>query len=76
MKCDSWASLLAHTFASPCFGGEPKVKVATLKTFIFQLYKHFIGEGWWQPCKKPQISSIFNEAIIINETSSELGILS
>jgi hypothetical protein len=27
MKCDSQASLSAHTFASPCFGYEPKVKV-------------------------------------------------
>jgi hypothetical protein len=30
MKCDSRASLLACTFASPCFGNEPKVRVATL----------------------------------------------
>jgi hypothetical protein len=30
MKCDSQASLLAHTFASLCFGHEPKVRVATL----------------------------------------------
>jgi hypothetical protein len=29
MKYDSWASLLAHSFASPCFGCEPKVRVAT-----------------------------------------------
>jgi hypothetical protein len=29
MKCDSWASLLACTFASPCLGYEPKAKVAT-----------------------------------------------
>jgi hypothetical protein len=29
MKCDSQASLLAHTFASPCLGHKPKVKVAT-----------------------------------------------
>jgi hypothetical protein len=27
MKCDSWASLLAHTFASPCIGRESKFKV-------------------------------------------------
>jgi len=31
MKCDSWASHLAHTFASPCFGCEPKVRVTTHK---------------------------------------------
>jgi len=30
MKCDSWASLLAYTFASPCFGHKPKVRVATM----------------------------------------------
>jgi hypothetical protein len=29
MKCDSWDSFLARTFASPCFSYEPKVKVAT-----------------------------------------------
>ncbi len=29
MRCDSWASFLAHTFASPYFGHEPKAKVAT-----------------------------------------------
>jgi hypothetical protein len=27
MRCDSWASFLARTLASPCFGHEPKVKV-------------------------------------------------
>jgi hypothetical protein len=31
MKCDSQASLLAHTFANLYFGHEPKVKVATLE---------------------------------------------
>jgi len=29
MRCDSWASLLARTLASPCLGHEPKVRVAT-----------------------------------------------
>jgi hypothetical protein len=29
MKCDSWASLLARTFVSPCFRPELKAKVAT-----------------------------------------------
>jgi len=29
MKCDSWASLLARTFASPCLGREPNAKVVT-----------------------------------------------
>jgi hypothetical protein len=29
----SWASLLVRTFASPCFGHKPKVRVTT-KTFM------------------------------------------
>jgi hypothetical protein len=29
MKCDSQASLLARTFASPSLGHKPKVKVTT-----------------------------------------------
>jgi len=29
MKCDSWPSLLARTFASPCLGRELKVRVTT-----------------------------------------------
>jgi hypothetical protein len=29
IKCDSRASLLACTFASPCLGHEPKARVAT-----------------------------------------------
>jgi hypothetical protein len=29
MKCDSWASFLAHTFTSPCLGCELKVRVMT-----------------------------------------------
>jgi hypothetical protein len=29
MKCDSQASLLACTFASPCLGCKPKARVAT-----------------------------------------------
>jgi hypothetical protein len=34
MRCDSWASLLASTLISPCFGREPKVKVVTICTLI------------------------------------------
>jgi len=30
MKCDSRASLLAHTLASPCLGCRPKVRVAII----------------------------------------------
>ncbi len=31
MKCDSWVSLLAHTFASPCGSHKPKARVATFQ---------------------------------------------
>jgi len=30
MRCDSWASLLAHTLASPCLGHKPKARVVTI----------------------------------------------
>jgi hypothetical protein len=30
MKCDSQASHLAHTFANPCLGREPKDRVLTM----------------------------------------------
>jgi hypothetical protein len=31
MRCDSWASLLARTLASPCLGCNPKARVATIE---------------------------------------------
>jgi len=34
IKCDSQASLLAHTFISPCFGHKPKAKVATYVLYL------------------------------------------
>jgi len=34
MKCDSWASVLARTFASPCFGRESKFRVTIEKNNI------------------------------------------
>jgi hypothetical protein len=37
MKSDSWASLLARTFATPCFGHKPKVMVATHLTLLKDL---------------------------------------
>ncbi len=33
MKCDSQASLLVRTFASPCLGCKPKVRVTTFLTY-------------------------------------------
>jgi len=43
MRCDSRASLLAHTFASPCLGHEPKIRVAITNVGC---YKEKKGCGW------------------------------
>jgi hypothetical protein len=40
MKCNSHASFLAHTFASPYLGREPKAKVAT----------KLLGKGYGTNC--------------------------
>ncbi len=41
MKCDSRASLLANTFASPCLGRKPKARVvASMHTNVCQVYKY------------------------------------
>jgi hypothetical protein len=49
MKCDSWASLLAHTFARPCLGHEPKARVATIHVKVkierAQGLKSWLGLG-------------------------------
>jgi hypothetical protein len=39
MKCDSWASLLAHNLASLCFGRKPKAKAATLCVCLVEFMK-------------------------------------
>jgi hypothetical protein len=38
--CDSWASLLACTLASPCLGCKPKVRVATPNVWVFN-FRHW-----------------------------------
>jgi hypothetical protein len=43
MKYDSWASLLARTFASLCLGHKPKAKVVTIMVdirFVHYWKKH------------------------------------
>ncbi len=46
MKCDSRASLLAHTLASHCLGHEPKVKVVThLVVCFFEFLTPFTMKG-------------------------------
>ncbi len=44
MRCDSWASLLAHNLASPCLGCEPKAKVVIIVNY-FMLFYHRILLG-------------------------------
>ncbi len=43
MKCDSRVSFLAYTFTSPCFGCEPKARVATYSFEIVQWVSWRIG---------------------------------
>jgi len=45
MKCDSQVSLLACTFASPCFGCEPKTRVATSST-VFTFFTSYEIKHW------------------------------
>jgi hypothetical protein len=54
MKCDSWASLLACTFASPFLGHEPKIKVATESTLKRVLIY-----------KKPKFSHLFQVEVVL-----------
>jgi hypothetical protein len=49
MKCDSHASLLAHTFASPCFGHKPKVRVATQKIHLCWMLNNPTLEQFFKP---------------------------
>jgi hypothetical protein len=46
MRCDSWASLLALTLASPCLGRKPKAKVATFAMLVANndLFQNIIVE--------------------------------
>jgi hypothetical protein len=47
MKCDSRASFLIRTFANPCFGHEPEVKVVTHMPFgvknVPPTYQHVVN---------------------------------
>jgi len=33
MRCDPWASFLAHNLASPCFGPKPKARVVVVEAY-------------------------------------------
>jgi hypothetical protein len=58
MKCDSWASLLAFTLASPYLGHEPKVRVATLLSKKFQV-NTFVQQEMHQPRTIAQYELMF-----------------
>jgi hypothetical protein len=60
MKCDSRASLLARTFASPCFGHEPKVKVATNIHSLLGVVKEKVGDLPLNMCSTLQNSKYEN----------------
>jgi len=51
MKCDSQASLWACTFASPCLGCEPKVKVVTV---VIETHKTILKPKFKMPLCFPQ----------------------
>ncbi len=46
MKCDSWASLLARTFASFCLNHEPKARVAIKQLTMFW-FKNLLYTNVW-----------------------------
>jgi len=45
MRCDFRASPLARPLASPCFGHEPKAKVATKTMYMYGGCSHGNGLG-------------------------------
>jgi hypothetical protein len=48
MKCDSWASLLARTFASHYFGREPKAKVTIIMVIFLVLILFLVFLNFFQ----------------------------
>ncbi len=46
MKCDSWASLLACTFASPCLNRELNLRVATLTLSFIRIHEVDDHDQW------------------------------
>jgi len=60
VKCDSQASFLACTFASPCLGHEPKARVATLIKYASPmriLPKNNLPTSFlWVWCKKKLVT--------------------
>jgi len=62
-KCDSWASFLARTFVSPCFGGKPKARVATipsLRATYINFFSTLLLQFVFPPCPLCLITSLNN----------------
>jgi hypothetical protein len=69
MKCDSRASLLARTFASPCLGHKPKARVVTQKKLTSNdapNYNKYNGKN--QTCSKQKPRSSIPKLLIRKHT--------
>ncbi len=64
MKCDSQASLLAHTFASPYLGHKPKVKVVIRLKILLGLFRSRINHK----CNKTPQTSKLRRTLIMSFT--------
>jgi hypothetical protein len=76
MRCDSQASFLAQTFATPCLGREPKAKVVTnlkvtLLTIMFVLTK-FKKKLCDQTLYVDDLILAFNVLILLKKTKDNL----
>ncbi len=72
MKCNSWASLLACTFISPCFGCEPKARVVTWSVtwFPFECFASFP----WQICHDDSLVELPFQVSFPPHTLLEIGV--
>ncbi len=68
MKCDSRASLLAHTFASPCLNHEPKARVTT---FNFETLNFFGAKDHFKMHVMKQFCFLQNLALLVIKNHQE-----
>jgi len=81
MICDSRASLLARTFASPCFGCEPKATDAPPSSLMDSItspkVKKTKGEGvgacWSSEMGTKKIDKQFNYSHMPTQTKQQVG---
>jgi hypothetical protein len=78
MKCDSWSSPLARTFASPCLGCEPKAKVARPIIIIHPIFQIIVIDYTFLPplfsffFQLLLLKQIFNKEYLIIKSDSLL----